>query len=93
VPGRHPATALLNNGLGEPTSFCGPAQLDVYRELKKGVPKHGSIVSCFGGEYKVGKISIFDRTISLIDSNGNTVISKLRDFKKELGYENRNDRD
>ncbi|MBD3178190.1 MAG: stage 0 sporulation protein [Candidatus Latescibacteria bacterium] len=88
-----PLTPAKISGVCGRLMCCLNYELDVYRELKKGVPKEGSIVSCFGGEYKVGKISIFDRTISLIDSSGNTVISKLRDFKKELGYENRNDGD
>jgi hypothetical protein len=39
----------------------------------------------------VGKIDVFERTITLIDENGNAVIRQLEDFRKELGYQSRND--
>lgn len=82
-----PLTPAKISGVCGRLMCCLNYELDVYRELKKGIPKEGSIVNCFGGEYKVGKASIFDRNICLIDENGNTVNTPLEDFRKELGYE------
>jgi len=83
-----PLTPAKISGVCGRLMCCLNYELDVYRELKRGIPKEGSVVNCFGGEYRVGKISIFDRTITLMDEGGNAVISKLKDFKKELGFEN-----
>jgi cell fate regulator YaaT (PSP1 superfamily) len=64
---------------------CLVYELGSYNELRAGIPKVGSKIQCFSGQYCVEKIDIFRQVIILVDEEGNHLEVGLDEFKEELG--------
>ncbi|UCF04234.1 MAG: stage 0 sporulation family protein [bacterium] len=64
---------------------CLAYELGYYKELTKDIPKSGSKIRGFGGEYRVDKIDIFRQAVILSDPEGNTLEVPLDTFKGEMG--------
>lgn len=80
-----PLTPTKISGVCGRLMCCLSYELKEYREAQKGMPKIGSKVKYLGGKYRLDKISIFNNSAILSDSDGNTVEVPLEEFKKEAG--------
>ena len=66
---------------------CLAYELDYYKELTKDIPKIGSKIKVFGGEHRIDKVDIFNRTVILSDADRNQVEVKLELLQDELQKE------
>jgi cell fate regulator YaaT (PSP1 superfamily) len=67
-----------------PSKISGSYELDYYKELTKDIPKIGSKIKVFGGEHRIEKVDIFNRTVILSDADRNQLEVKLELLQDEL---------
>jgi len=66
---------------------CLDYELEYYKDLTKEIPKIGSKIQVFGGEHRIEKVDIFNRTVILSDAEKNQVEVKLELLQEELRKE------
>ncbi len=66
---------------------CLDYELEYYKELTKEIPKIGSKVNVFGGEHRIEKVDIFNRSVMLTDADRNMVSVQLELLQEELRRE------
>jgi cell fate regulator YaaT (PSP1 superfamily) len=66
---------------------CLDYELEYYKELTKEIPKIGSKVNVFGGEHRIEKVDIFNRSVVLSDAERNQVSVQLELLQEELRKE------
>jgi cell fate regulator YaaT (PSP1 superfamily) len=66
---------------------CLDYELEYYKELTKEIPKIGSKVNVFGGEHRIEKVDIFNRSVMLTDADRNVVSVQLELLQDELRKE------
>jgi cell fate regulator YaaT (PSP1 superfamily) len=66
---------------------CLSYELDYYKELTKEIPKIGSKIRVFGGEHRIEKVDIFNRSVILSDADKNQIIVPLEALQEELRRE------
>lgn len=66
---------------------CLDYELEYYKDLTKDIPKIGSKIRVFGGEHRIEKVDIFNRTVILSDAERNQVEVKLEVLQEELRKE------
>jgi len=66
---------------------CLSYELDYYKELTKEIPKIGSKIKVFGGEHRIEKVDIFNRSVILSDADKNQIIVPLEALQEELRRE------
>ena len=66
---------------------CLDYELEYYKDLTKDIPKIGSKIRVFGGEHRIEKVDIFNRTVILSDAEKNQVEVKLEVLQEELRKE------
>jgi cell fate regulator YaaT (PSP1 superfamily) len=66
---------------------CLSYELDYYKELTKEIPKIGSKIKVFGGEHRIEKVDIFNRSVILSDADKNQIIVPLEALQEELRKE------
>jgi len=66
---------------------CLDYELEYYKDLTKDIPKIGSKIQVFGGEHRIEKVDIFNRTVILSDADRNQVEVKLEVLQEELRKE------
>ena len=66
---------------------CLDYELEYYKELTKEIPKIGSKVNVFGGEHRIEKVDIFNRSVILTDADRNMVSVQLELLQEELRRE------
>jgi cell fate regulator YaaT (PSP1 superfamily) len=66
---------------------CLDYELEYYKELTKEIPKIGSKVNVFGGEHRIEKVDIFNRSVMLTDADRNMVSVQLELLQDELRKE------
>jgi cell fate regulator YaaT (PSP1 superfamily) len=63
---------------------CLDYELEYYKDLTKDIPKIGSKIRVFGGEHRIEKVDIFNRTVILGDADRNQLEVKLEQLQDEL---------
>jgi cell fate regulator YaaT (PSP1 superfamily) len=63
---------------------CLDYELEYYKDLTKEIPKIGSKIRVFGGEHRIEKVDIFNRTVILTDADRNQIEVKLETLQEEL---------
>ncbi|MDD4858092.1 MAG: stage 0 sporulation family protein [Candidatus Krumholzibacteria bacterium] len=63
---------------------CLDYELEYYKDLTRDIPKIGSKIHVFGGEHRIEKVDIFNRTVILSDEDKNQVEVKLELLQSEL---------
>lgn len=66
---------------------CLDYELEYYKELTREIPKIGSKVNVFGGEHRIEKVDIFNRSVILSDAEKNQVSVQLELLQEELRKE------
>lgn len=66
---------------------CLDYELEYYKELTKEIPKIGSKVNVFGGEHRIEKVDIFNRSVMLTDAERNVISVQLELLQEELRKE------
>jgi cell fate regulator YaaT (PSP1 superfamily) len=66
---------------------CLDYELEYYKDLTKDIPKIGSKIRVFGGEHRIEKVDIFNRTVILSDAEKNQVEVTLEILLEELRKE------
>ena len=66
---------------------CLDYELEYYKELTNEIPKIGSKINVFGGEHRIEKVDIFNRSVILTDAERNLVTVQLELLQDELRKE------